>query len=149
MSVADQGAKAITGALEAAWNAHDAAAFASVFRADARFTNVFGIELQGREAIERGHAQILTGMFRDSTLRLDPPSVLPLGPGLAWAAARWRMDGAYDPQGAPWPNRRGIMHFVSADDDGAWRIAAFTNMDLPPDETIDAERQKLVSGPQS
>ena len=148
MTVADQGAKSIAEALEAAWNAHDAKAFASAFRADARFTNVFGIELQGREAIAHGHTQILAGMFRDSTLRLDPPSVLPLGHGLAWVAARWRMDGACDPQGEPWPNRRGIMHFVAADDGGAWRIVAFTNMDLPSDENLDAERRKLVSGSQ-
>ncbi|MEI9930100.1 MAG: SgcJ/EcaC family oxidoreductase [Rhizomicrobium sp.] len=112
------------------------------------FTNVFGIELQGREAIAHGHAQILAGMFRDSTLRLDAPSVLPLGPGLAWVAARWRMDGAYDPQGAPWPNRRGIMHFVAADDGGTWRIAAFTNMDLPPDEQVAASREQLAHGSQ-
>jgi uncharacterized protein (TIGR02246 family) len=149
MIPAEQGVEAIVTALETAWNAHDAAAFAAVFRTDARFTNVFGIELLGRDAIAHGHAQILAGMFRDSTLRLEQPRAMALAPGLAWVAARWRMEGAYDPQGAPWPNRRGIMHFAAAEDGTAWRIAAFTNMDLPPDENVDAERQKLVSGPQS
>jgi uncharacterized protein (TIGR02246 family) len=148
MIPAEQGAQAITAALTDGWNAHDATAFASVFRVDAKFTNVFGIELSGRDAIARGHAQIFASMFRDSTLRLDSPKVTPLGEGLAWVGAHWQMSGAYDPQGAPWPDRRGVMHFVAADDGGTWRIAAFTNMDLPPDEQVAASREKLAHGSQ-
>ena len=149
MIPAEQGAQAITAALTDGWNAHDATAFASAFRVDAKFTNVFGIELSGRDAIAQGHAHIFAGMFRDSTLRLDSPKVTPLGEGLAWGGAHWQMSGAYDPQGAPWPDRRGVMHFVAVDDDGTWRIAAFTNMDLPPDEQIAASREKLAHGSQS
>jgi uncharacterized protein (TIGR02246 family) len=148
MIPAEEGATAIAEALVKGWNAHDAAAFASAFRIDAKFTNVFGIELSGREAIARGHAQIFAGMFRDSTLRLDPPKVTSLGEDLAWVAAHWQMSGAYDPQGAPWPGRRGVMHFVAADDGGTWRIAAFTNMDLPPDEQVAASREQLTHGSQ-
>jgi|HubBroStandDraft_5_1064220.scaffolds.fasta_scaffold200461_3 uncharacterized protein (TIGR02246 family) len=149
MIPAEEGVKAITSALASGWNAHDSAAFAAAFRIDANFTNVFGIELLGREAIARGHAQIFAGMFRDSTLRLDTPKVTPLGEGLAWVGAHWQMSGAYDPQGAPWPDRRGVMHFVAAaDDDGVWQIAAFTNMDLPPASQVAASREQLTRGSQ-
>jgi uncharacterized protein (TIGR02246 family) len=149
MIPAEEGAKTITDALANSWNVHDANAFAAVFRVDANFTNVFGIELLGREAIAQGHAHIFATMFRDSTLRLDPPKVTPLGAGLAWVGARWQMSGAYGPQGAPWPERLGIMHFVAAaDDDGIWQIAAFTNMDLPPDAQVAASREQLAHGSQ-
>ncbi len=148
MMSAEEGAQAIIDRLERAWNAHDAAAFASVFRADATFTNVFGIEILGREAIARGHAPIMATMFRDSTLTMDAPKVTPLASGLAWVGAYWRMTGAYDPHGAPWPERRGVMHFVAAADDNGWQIAAFTNMDMPPNETVAAMRDKLASGSQ-
>ena len=148
MTSAEKGARAVVDALTNAWNVHDATAFAAAFRADANFTNVFGVELLGRDAIARGHAHIFAGMFRDSTLRLDPPKVTPLGPGLAWVGARWQMSGAYDPQGAPWPDRRGVMHFVAVDDGGTWQIAAFTNMDLPPEEQVAASREQLAHGSQ-
>ena len=148
MIPAEEGARTIIDSLTDGWNAHDAKAFAAVFRVDANFTNVFGIELLGREAIARGHAQIFAGMFRDSTLRLDPPKITPLGEGLAWVGARWQMSGANDPQGAPWPDRRGVMHFVAVDDGGTWQIAAFTNMDLPPEEQVAASREQLAHGSQ-
>jgi uncharacterized protein (TIGR02246 family) len=130
----------IVPALTAAWNRHDAHAFAAVFSHDADFTNVFGMHVQGREAIERFHAPIFETMFRDSTLSALETRVRRLRPDVAAADVRWEMSGARDPYGNEWPLRRGLLSLVLTRDDGEWSIAVMHNMDLPPEELAEAQR---------
>jgi uncharacterized protein (TIGR02246 family) len=140
---AESAARNIVTALERAWNAHDAAAWAAVFRADARFTNVFGIEIRSSAEILRTHAHIMTTMFRDSHTRFDPPSVFVIRQDVACVSARWRMSGGYDAEGRPWDAREGVMHLVIVPDEGGWKIAAGNNMDLPP-QTRRSEMQSVL-----
>jgi uncharacterized protein (TIGR02246 family) len=62
----DQAVQRLVDALVAAWNRHDAHAFAENFAADAEFTNVFGMLARGREEIERTHAKIFASFLKDS-----------------------------------------------------------------------------------
>jgi uncharacterized protein (TIGR02246 family) len=49
----------------AAANRHDAQAWCKDFAEDAEFTNPFGMVFQGRGEIEKRHAEIFSGMFRE------------------------------------------------------------------------------------
>src|SRR5581483_4056039 len=86
-----------------AWNVHDAEAFARAFQENAHFTNVFGMEAEGRAAIARFHAPIFETMFRDSRLECAPPKIRFIRPDVAAVDGQWSMTGARDPNGNAWP----------------------------------------------
>ena len=48
------------------WNAHDGKAFAAPFAPDADYVVVNGMRVQGREAIEKGHTELFTGIYKNS-----------------------------------------------------------------------------------
>jgi uncharacterized protein (TIGR02246 family) len=52
--------------LEQAWNAADAAAFATPFKDDSVFIHIFGRQIDGRAAIEEGHRFIFSGIYKGS-----------------------------------------------------------------------------------
>lgn len=132
--------------LEGAWNRHDARAFAALFAEDAHFVNVFGMPANGRKAIEEFHAPIFATMFRESRLSLGETKVRFLRPDVAAVDARWEMTGARDPQGNPWPKRRGLLSFVATRRDG-WTFDVAHNMELPAtDEMAEAQRAVQQAG---
>jgi len=132
--------------LHDAWNAHDGHAFAALFLDDANFTNVFGMEVSGRQNIELLHVHILGTMFRESRVEHDVRRVRFVRPDVAAAAVCWRMTGARDPQGNPWPEREGLMSLVLTLQDGGWKIAVMNNMDLPERDKRQALSDALSSG---
>ena len=68
MSNADDGAAIanLVDAFVAGWNAGDGQACAVPFADDADFTAITGLRAQGRDLIGRGHAEILTPIYRGS-----------------------------------------------------------------------------------
>jgi uncharacterized protein (TIGR02246 family) len=123
--------RALLDALVAAWNAHDARAYAAPFAADAEFTNVFGLTQKGRAAIEAAHDAIFKTMFKDSRLALAETRIRFLRPDIAVVDAHWTMTGARDPEGRPWPARHGLLNQIAARGAGVWSIAVSHNMDVP------------------
>jgi uncharacterized protein (TIGR02246 family) len=97
----DAAIRAVVAALEKAWNAHDAKAWAAEFAPDATLTNVFGIEIVGRDEIFRTHRHIMTTMFRDSRTEMAATSLRFVRPDVASVTVRWKMWGAYDVDGNP------------------------------------------------
>ena len=67
---------ALLRAVEQAWNAGDAVAYARLFAADAVYVTRSGAIWRGRPAIEEGHAAALAGPLADSELRLRPAHIL-------------------------------------------------------------------------
>ena len=132
-------------ALAAAWNRHDASAFAEGFAEDVDFTNVFGLLAQGRTAITASHAAIFKGMFSGSTLAISDTRIRFIRDDVATIDARWEMTGARDPQGNPWPKRHGLMNMIATRQDGAWWFTVFHNQDLPPPEKA-AEIARMLKG---
>jgi len=130
---------AVIDSLVAAWNVHDARAFAGAFAEDADFTNVFGMPAKGRREIERFHTPIFQTMFKKSRLAATETRVRFLSDAIAAADMRWEMTGACDPSGNEWPLRRGLMNMVLMRDDGAWSIAVMHNMDLPSEDLAAAQ----------
>lgn len=134
--------KLITTMLEG-WNEHNAQHFASVFAADAEFTNVFGMLLTGRAAIEAEHHTIFAGMFKDSRLAATGMRVRVVRPDVAVAELRWHMTGARDPFGKEWPVRQGLMDFVATRETDGWSVVIFYNKDLPSPEKLQSLQAAL------
>jgi uncharacterized protein (TIGR02246 family) len=125
------------------WNEHNAQRFASVFAANAEFTNVFGMLLTGRAAIEAEHRAIFAGMFRDSHLTGTGMRVRVVRPDVAVAELRWNMTGARDPFGKEWPARQGLLNFVATRESDGWSVVSLYNRDLPAPEKLQSVQAAL------
>jgi uncharacterized protein (TIGR02246 family) len=125
------------------WNEHNAQRFASIFAAGAEFTNVFGMLLPGRAAIEAEHRAIFAGMFKDSHLTATGTRVRAVRPEVAVAELRWQMTGARDPFGKEWPARQGLLNFVATRESDGWSVVTLYNRDLPPPEKLQSVQAAL------
>ena len=115
----------------AAWNKHDAAAFAMVFAPDADFTNVRGTSARGRAEIEKHHAPLFAGRFKETNQKMTETKIRFIRPDVAAVDAWWEMTGAKGPDGQEIPIRKGLLSFVMTKDAGKWLITVMHNMDLP------------------
>ena len=136
---AEQAIKGLARALESAWNRRDAHALAAVFAADADFTNVFGMVATGRAAIEALHAPLFKTMFKDSHLTVAETRVRLIRPNVAAVDVKWTMTGARDPHGNPWPEREGLLNWITTRHGDGWLIDVSHNMDLPPRDLAQAQ----------
>lgn len=134
-------AKQIVEPLVSAWNIHDAHAFAAIFAQDSDFTNVFGMEARGREAIEQFHRPIFETIFNTSHLTAISTRVRFIRPDVAAIDVRWEMTGARDPLGHEWPRRRGLINMVATREQDSWSIQAMHNMDLAAEEMAEAQKK--------
>jgi len=115
-----------------AWNRHDAKAFAAIFAEDADFTNWRGTGASGRSKIEEFHAPMLATIFKNSHQAYTAIKTRFIRPDVAAVDVHWEMTGAMDAQGNPRPDRRGLLNFVMAKNDGLWQIVVMHNLDLTP-----------------
>lgn len=120
--------------MTAAWNRRDVAAFGAAFAEDAEFTNVFGMRQSGRAEIEASHAPLFKTIFKDTELIAIETRVRLIRPDIAAVDVRWKMSGARDPMGNPWPEREGILNWVVTLHEDRWLIDVSHNMDLPESE---------------
>lgn len=116
----------------AAWNRHDATAYANLFTEDGDVVNVVGWWWQGRREIE---SKLTTGFafaFKQSTLTITDVQVKFVKPDIAIAHIRWTMTGARTPPGVPEP-RAGIQLQILKKQQGKWLIASFQNTSSVPE----------------
>jgi uncharacterized protein (TIGR02246 family) len=78
----------IVGALESAWNAMDAEAFAAPFAEDADFVNIRGEHFRGRPAIAAGHVALFRGIYAGSTNQYTVEDARLLRPEVALVRVR-------------------------------------------------------------
>ena len=76
-----------------AWNQHDAKAWVAPFARDAEFVNILGMLLQGRDEIERRHAEIFAGIFAQSSVVVTTRRVRSLGDDAAVAETDYELRG--------------------------------------------------------
>ncbi|MGZ3640776.1 MAG: SgcJ/EcaC family oxidoreductase [Candidatus Limnocylindrales bacterium] len=114
----------------AAWNVHDARAFAALFAPDADFTNVVGVQVTGRAAIERLHARVFATVFRDSQLSIETTRTRPLGRDLFAADVSWSMTGARTQDDHVRPPRYGVMALVLRGSGEALEIEVMHNLEV-------------------
>jgi uncharacterized protein (TIGR02246 family) len=62
-----------------AWNQHDAKAWSASFADDADFVNILGMLFQGRQEIERRHADLFGSIFARSQVVVTTRKVRPVG----------------------------------------------------------------------
>lgn len=84
-SDADTEIRAIIHAQEAAWNRHDAAAWASAFTANGEFINLAGTPFSGRAAVEGITSRIFSTFFRLSRDTVTVQNVVLVTPDVAVA----------------------------------------------------------------
>jgi uncharacterized protein (TIGR02246 family) len=131
---AQQAIDRIVANITAAWNRRDVAAFGAAFAEDAEFTNVFGMTQSGRAEIEASHAPLFKTIFKDTQLMAIETRVRMIRPDIAAVDVRWKMSGARDPMGNPWPEREGILNWIVTRHGNSWLIDVSHNMDLPSPE---------------
>jgi uncharacterized protein (TIGR02246 family) len=129
----------IVASITAAWNRRDVAGFGAAFAEDAEFTNVFGMVQRGRPEIEKLHAPLFQTIFKDTELTATETRVRMIRPDVAAVDVRWKMTGARNPKGEPWPERAGILSWVVTRHGDRWLIDVSHNMDLPPADLVKAQ----------
>lgn len=116
--------KQVVKQVEDGWNAHDGKAFAAPFASDADYVVVNGMQIKGREAIEKGHVGIFTSIYKDSHNTGTVKSIRFLRPGVAVVHVEWNLE--YTAGGQP-TKAKAINTMVMTKDGGKWSIAAFQN----------------------
>jgi uncharacterized protein (TIGR02246 family) len=116
----------------AAWNNHDAAAYANLFTEDGDVVNVVGWWWKGQREIESKLSAAFAFAFRQSTLTITDVQVKFVKPDIAIAHVRWTMKGARTPPGVPEP-REGIQLQILKKQRGKWLIASFQNTSSVPE----------------
>ncbi len=137
-STDEQAIRKLAATLMAALNRGDTREFAAHFHEDADFTNVIGIHVHGRDAIQTMHNALFTEprtpdwpSFRNAVTTIHDTRVRFIRPDVAVVDIRWAQKGALGPDGQPWGDRRGLMNWVAVKESGQWSVAASHNMDLP------------------
>ena len=110
----------------AAWNQHDARAYAQLFADDADMVNVAGLRWRGRPEIERKIREGFEVVFAQSTLTITDVDVRILGPSTAVAHVRWTMAGAKASANLP-QTREGIQLQILTKQANGWLISSFQN----------------------
>lgn len=131
----------------AAWNAHDAVAYANLFSDDGDVVNVLGWWWQGRSEIQRQLSDAFAWVFRDSTLAITDVHTRFIDPTTAIVHVRWTLDGAKVPPGAPAPPREGIQLQVLRKTGDRWLITAFQNTNSVPETPFPKGPPAAPAGP--
>ena len=108
----------------AAWNRHDARAYANLFAEDGDAVNIVGFWWRGRQEIERKVGEGFEFVFAQSTLTITDVDVRFLSPDMAVAHVRWTMVGAKPPPNMLEP-REGIQLQILTKQTNGWLIASF------------------------
>ena len=106
------------------WNAHDGKAFAAPFAPDADYVVVNGMNLKGREIIEKGHTAIFTTIYKDSRNVGTVKSIRFLRPDVAVVHIEWNLEFR---AGGETRKGQAMNTMVMTKEGGKWSIAAFQN----------------------
>jgi uncharacterized protein (TIGR02246 family) len=124
-------------AFQSAWNAHDMAAFGTLFHQDASFVNRFAHYVRGVDEIVALHRPIHETIYRDSTLENELIDATPVSDGAVvihfWSRLRI---GPAHPAGAHEVDT--LILAVVTRRDGIWRIQALENVTLTNPRTGEA-----------
>lgn len=115
--------------VEDGWNARDGKAFAAPFAADADYVVVNGMNIKGREAIEKGHIGIFTTIYKDSRNAATIKSVRFLRKDVAVVHVEWNLEFR---AGGETQKAHAMNTMFMTRDKGKWSIAAFQNTPIQP-----------------
>jgi len=128
----EQAIRELVAAFVAGWNAGDGYACARPFAENADFTAVTGQRIKGRDMIGRGHAEILSTIFRGTRNSAVVNDITFLRPDVAVADVTFRIEPMAD---KPWLPPYSSCGMVATKENGIWAIAVFRNL-VPYDRPI-------------
>ena len=114
----------------AAWNEHDMARFARLFREDAEFVNVYGAWWTGRMRIEAEHVLTHASVFRQSRLSAREMRVKFLRCDVASLHMRWDLVDLIAPDGAEIAPRKGVLVCMLVRERFGWQLAVAQNTNV-------------------
>ena len=118
---------------EEAWNTHNMKLLATLFREDAEFINVVGMDWRGRDAIVKAHAIFHEIMFKDCRLKTDSIESRPLGRDYAIAVVTTTQDSFTTPDGHVMPKGQTKQTYVLAKGSEGWRFIHGQNVRIDAD----------------
>lgn len=121
----EQAIRELVGAFIDGWNAGDGPACARPFAENADFTAVTGQRVRGRELIGRGHAEILSTVFKGTRNSASVNDIRFLRPDVAVADVTFRIQSETE---IPWLPAYTSAGLVATRENGAWEIAVFRNL---------------------
>ncbi len=124
----------VPAAFQAAWNAHDMAAFGALFDQEATFVNRFGHYVRGVDAIVALHAPIHETIYRDSTLHNELIDVVQLADNAVVIHFWSRLATGNAHPAGPHEVDTLILAVLVAQGD-RWRIRALENVTLTDPRT--------------
>jgi uncharacterized protein (TIGR02246 family) len=116
----------------AAFNLHDAKAFARYYTPDAWLVTVRGESMAGTSEIERGLASIFSSRAKAAKLETLDVSIRFIRPDVAVAHVLNELSGLTSPSGEFLPAHRELSIRVLVKSDGVWRVSAFHNTIVRP-----------------
>ena len=148
----EEAIKEVIAQTTAAFNNHDAVAFARLYTSDADLVSVRGEWMKGTSGIERGLARVFATRAKHATLKPLEVRVAVIRPEVAVAHVTNELSGLEDLEGNTLPPHRELSIRVLVKDGGVWRVRAFHNTIAPPatyEPTSDAlERRDLPVAPE-
>ena len=116
----------------AAFNLHDAKAFARYYTPDAWLVTVRGESMAGTAEIENELASIFESRAKSAKLETLDVSIRFIRPDVALAHVLNELSGLKSPNGELLPAHRELSIRVLVKNDGVWRVTAFHNTIVRP-----------------
>lgn len=119
------------------WAKHDGHELAKIMAADAEFVTVATVYLHGRSDIEKFHARLLSGRFKESTVTPLDTTVRFLRSDMGVVHWSSKIEGDKDFDGTPRPPRFGMMTMVPEKRSSTWQVVVVQNtnalLGIPPE----------------
>ena len=116
----------------AAFNLHDAKAFARYYTPDAWLVTVRGESMAGTAEIENGLTSVFESRAKSAKLEALDVSIRFIRPDVALAHVLNELSGLKSPSGEVLPAHRELSIRVLVKNDGVWRVTAFHNTIVRP-----------------
>ena len=126
-----QNIQALLDAMSGAWNLHDAKAYSMAFSEEADFTDVLGLSVFGRKAIQTLHEQSFATRFRNSSLTITGKKIRYITNDILAVDVSWEMKGVQTTEGKQLPPGKGLANLLLTRDGSRWLILIMHNMTLP------------------
>lgn len=132
----EAGVRTVAAALEAAWAANDADAFAAQFAEDADITLPRGLRLAGRTEIRDGHEGVFSTIYEGTRIQLDVQRVRFLTPDIALGLMNAMIHSAPDGEAHGSADQPLLATMLVQRLDGEWTVQYFQTLPAAPDDFV-------------
>ena len=107
------------------WNLKDGKLCARPFAVDADFVNIMGLKAHGQEMIAQGHNEILSTVFRNTSLTAGVDGIRFIRPDVAVVDVTFTLKAL---GGGPFNLQKSMVGMVVTKEADSWSIISFRNM---------------------